>query len=65
MTMPPHPGFTSPDENDYNAAVARVIPASKLIDRTTNMTFLEDGTHLDDVSQRLLAARAAVALGCQ
>jgi hypothetical protein len=58
-------GETSPDENVHNAAVARVIPANRLVDRTTDMTFLEDGTHLDDASQRLLAARAAAALGCE
>lgn len=60
MTMPPH---TVTDYDGYNAAVARVIPASRLIDRTTQMTFV-DGVHLSDASERLLATRAARAFGC-
>jgi lysophospholipase L1-like esterase len=62
MTMPPHPTL---DAAAYNAAVAAVIRPKWLIDRTTGITFVDDGIHLDDASQQLLAARVAVALGCQ
>lgn len=61
LTMPPHPTL---DAEAYNAAVAKVIPARWLIDRTTLVTLEPDGIHLDDASQRLVAARVAVALGC-
>ena len=59
MTMPPHSVI---DYAAYNEAVAAVIPAHWLIDRTTGMTFEADGVHLDDASQRELARRARTAV---
>ncbi len=59
MSMPPHQDF---DYASYNAAVADVVPSELLIDRTTGMTFVDDGVHLDDPSQRELARRARTAI---
>ncbi len=66
LSLPPHATFPAGPYtvDDYNAAVARVVPPNRIIDRTTGMTFVDDGVHLDDASQRLLGARVAVALRC-
>jgi lysophospholipase L1-like esterase len=62
MTMPPHPQF---DHAAYDAAVAALVPARRLVDRTTDVTLQPDGIHLDDASERLLAARVAHLLSCR
>jgi lysophospholipase L1-like esterase len=62
LSMPPHPWLPNVDE--YNAAVAARMVGRSIIDRTTGITFVDDDIHLDDDSQRLVAYRVAVALGC-
>jgi lysophospholipase L1-like esterase len=62
LSMPPHPWLPNVDE--YNAAVAARMVGRFIIDRTTGITLLDDELHLDDDSQRLVAYRVAVALGC-
>jgi lysophospholipase L1-like esterase len=62
LTMPPHPWL--PNVGAYNAAVAARVRNALLIDRTSGITFETDTIHLDDASERLLAARVALALGC-
>jgi len=58
MTFPPHPwdGF---NVCAYNAAIASVVLPGATIDRTTDISFLEDTAHLDDASEMLLGARVA------
>jgi hypothetical protein len=60
--MPPHPWL--PNVAEYNAAVAARVLDVYLVDRTTGIGFERDGTHLDDASERLVALRVAIALGC-
>jgi lysophospholipase L1-like esterase len=62
LSMPPHPWLPNVDE--YNAAVAARMLGRSIVDRTTGVTFVDDEVHLDDDSQRLVAYRVAVALGC-